>query len=431
MFNISNKLYLVLYKFGILTKPVLKRIFPSSLIQRTKKRLLKSAFPIDNNKKGFSNNEVLYIEGVNLLGYARAEMGIGESCRIAAKSMDAVDLSFGILNFTGTNSARMSDLTWAKKEISEPIYNVNIFHINAEQMIEVYAHYGNTIFQNRYNIGYWHWELPDFPDEWQESFSLVDEIWAPSTFVVDSIAMKSPVPVVKIPHSIEVNINEIRDRAYFNLPERTFLFLSMYDLKSYQQRKNPQASIKSFQLAFQPDDVSVGLVIKVNSATRPSQELDELYSLIGNYKNVYLIEKTLSRNDTNALIFVTDSYISLHRSEGFGLGLAEAMYLGKPVIGTNWSSNTDFMDHSNSCLVDYNLIKLNHNHGPYKAYQHWADPDVEHASRYMRKLCEDRNFYKEISLKGEQDIKRNYSPQVIGEMIEKRLQYINLWKFGG
>lgn len=430
MTNAKSFIYKRLYKIAVRFKPIAVRIFSFETRQRVKQRLLKTAFPIHRSAKLSPTKDEL--TGVNLVGYSRAEMGIGESCRIAAKSISAVDIPFGIINFTGTNSASMNDDTWVHKEILEPKYNLNIFHINAEQMIEIYAHYGNSIFKDRYNIGYWHWELPDFPDEWKESFNLVDEIWAPSTFVVDSIAMKSPVPVVKIPHSIEVRINDKRDRSYFQLPEYTFLFLSMYDLKSYQDRKNPQASIKAFQLAFLPEDQSVGLVIKVNSAQQQrSPELDELHSLIGNYKNIYLIEKTLSRNDTNALISVTDSYISLHRSEGFGLGLAEAMYLGKPAIGTNWSSNTDFMNHSNSCLVDYTLVQLNHDHGPYKSYQYWADPDVEHASRYMRKLCDDRNYYKEISSKGEEQIKKNFSPQAIGELIKSRLHYISLWKFGG
>src|SRR5690606_35232661 len=111
----------------------------------------------------------------------------------------------GILNFIGTNSARMQDLTWSHREIESPLHSVNLFHINAEQMTEVYSHYGNSLFQERYNIGYWHWELPDFPDEWIDNFDLVDEVWVPSTFVADSIAMKSPVPVVKIPHSIKVD----------------------------------------------------------------------------------------------------------------------------------------------------------------------------------------------------------------------------------
>lgn len=260
---------------------------------------------------------------------------------------------------------------------------------------------------------------------------MVDEIWVPSTFVADSIAMKSPVPVVKIPHSIEVTINEARERSYFNLPEEPFLFLSMYDLKSYQERKNPQAALRAFQKAFPPNDLNVGLVIKVNSAHHNSEDLKELHQLIGDYQNIYLIGKTLSRNDTNALLSVTDCYISLHRSEGFGLGLAEAMYLGKPVIGTNWSSNIDFMNPRNSCLVNYKLIRLNHDHGPYKSYQYWADPDLEHASEYMLKLYNDRNFYNEISSKGERYIKDHLSPHAVGEMIKKRLNYISLWNFGG
>lgn len=429
MTNAKSFVYKKLYKLAVKLKPIAVRLFSFETRQKIKKVLLKTAFPIHKNGTSENNNGAL--TGVNLVGYSRAEMGIGESCRIAAKSLNAVEIPFGIINFTGTNSASMNDNTWVHKEMSDPEYNLNLFHINAEQMIEIYAHYGNSIFKDRYNIGFWHWELPDFPDEWKESFNLVDEIWAPSTFVVDSIAMKSPVPVVKIPHSIEVSIADVRDRSYFNLPEQTFLFLSMYDLKSYQARKNPQASIKAFQLAFQPDDNAVGLVIKVNSAQQDSKELNELHELIGNYKNIFLIDRTLSRNDTNALISVIDSYMSLHRSEGFGLGLAEAMYLGKPVIGTNWSSNVDFMDFNNSCLVDYRLVQLDHDHGPYKSYQYWADPDVEHASQYMRKLCDDKNFYKETSSKGEEHIKKNYSPQAIGELIKKRLEYISLWKFGG
>lgn len=429
MTGIKSFLYKRLYKFVVKLKPIAVRLFPFETRQRIKQSLLKTAFPIE--KEGRLSSIQDRLSGVNLVGYSRAEMGIGESCRIAAKSMDAVHIPFGIINFIGTNSASMNDNTWVHKEISEPRYNLNIFHINAEQMIEIYAHYGNSIFKDRYNIGFWHWELPDFPDEWKESFNLVDEIWAPSTFVVDSIAQKSPVPVVKIPHSIEVNITEKRDRGYFNLPEEAFLFLTMYDLKSFQARKNPQASIKAFQRAFDPEDTSVGLVIKVNSAKQGLKELDELYQLIGGYTNIYLVDRTLSRNDTNALISVIDSYVSLHRSEGFGLGLAEAMYLGKPVIGTNWSSNIDFMDFNNSCLVDYTLVQLDEDHGPYKSYQYWADPNVEHASMYMRTLYDDNNFYKRISSNGEEHIKKYYSPQAVGEIINRRLEYISMWKFGG
>ncbi|MEX1029327.1 MAG: glycosyltransferase [Paenibacillaceae bacterium] len=392
-----------------------------------KGKLLKLAYPLklkQDNSMLIMNKD--HSDGVNLIGYARAEMGIGESCRIAARSLSAVDIPFGIINYTGTNRARMTDHSWKHKEVKEPTYNINIFHINAEQMMEIYASYGNRIFENRYNIGYWHWELPDFPDEWQESFKFVNEVWAPSTFVANSISMNSPVPVVRIPHGIEVNITNYRDRAYFNLPEHAFLFLTMYDIKSYQERKNPLASIEAFKLAFEPNDTSVGLVIKVNSAKSGADELRALEHLISDYSNIYLITEVLSRDDTNSLIQSTNSYISLHRSEGFGLGLAEAMYLGKPAIGTNWSSNKDFMNNQNSCLVNYELIQVGRDHGPYKANQYWADPDVEHASSIMKRLVNDNEYYQRISSTGERTIKRDFSPSVAGGLAKKRLQYIKL-----
>lgn len=426
---IKKLIYQFTYKVAVLIKPIVTRFLTPDIRQRVKKVLLKKAYPIEKKQYQALNNQ--FIKGVNLVGYARAEMGIGESCRIAANSMNAVGFPFGIMNFKGTNSARMTDLTWMHKEIEVPLYSINVFHINAEQMIEVYAEYGNSLFQNRYNIGFWHWELPDFPDEWLEACELVDEIWAPSTFVADSIAMKSPVPVVKIPHSIEVKIEEPRDRRYFGLPENAFLFLSMYDIKSYQERKNPNASIEAFKRAFSPHDEAVGLVIKVNSYNSSLDELDTLYHLIGDYKNIFIIKETLSRNDTNALLAEVNSYVSLHRSEGFGLGLAEAMYLGKPVIGTNWSSNIDFMNSTNSCLVRYSLINVGKDHGPYKAYQYWADPDVDHASDYMKRLVNDSDYYSSVASKGEAFIKKYYSPKAIGTLIQKRLEYINFWKFGG
>jgi glycosyltransferase involved in cell wall biosynthesis len=427
VFTIKTVVYRIFYRLAVVSKSLVKPILSPKLLKSIKTWLLKNAFPLERNKTKFKlNNLEKSQKGVNLIGYTRAEMGIGESCRIAAKSMDAAELPFGIINFTGMNSARMTDTSWIHKELANPIYNVNVFHINAEQMMEIYAHYGNSIFQNRYNIGFWHWELPDFPDEWLESFSLVDEIWAPSSFVVDSIAMKSPVPVVKIPHGIEVKIINLHNRSYFKLPENAFLFLTMYDINSYQQRKNPQGSIKAFKLAFNPNDLTVGLVIKVNTFKSDINELKLVYDAIENYKNIYVIKETLSRDETNALIKVTDCYISLHRSEGFGLGLAEAMYLGKPAIGTNWSSNIDFMTSSNSCLVNYELINIGFDQGPYKAYQQWADPDVEHASSFMKKLTTNEDYYKKIAKKGERDIKQNFSPLVVGEKIKKRLKYLNL-----
>jgi glycosyltransferase involved in cell wall biosynthesis len=427
VFIIKRAFFRLMYRTAMALKKVLLPFIPIQARQTIKRGLLKKAFPID---QGRSKSDVTRIvdgtQGVNLIGYARAEMGIGESCRIAARSLTAADIPFGIINFKGMNMARMSDESWKHKEFNEPIYDVNIFHVNAEQMMEVYAQYGNRIFENKYNIGYWHWELPEFPDAWQEGFQFVDEVWVPSSFVANSVAMNSPVPVVRIPHGIEVRFGINRDRSYYNIPEHTFLFLTMYDIKSYQERKNPYAAIAAFKLAFDSNDRTVGLVIKVNSAKSGENELILLRQLVEGYENIYLITDILSREDTNALINVVDCYISLHRSEGFGLGLAEAMYLGKPAIGTNWSSNTDFMNNQNSCLVNYELIQIDKDYGPYKAGQLWADPDVEHASSFMKRLVSDEQYYRLISTRGKHSIRRDFSPAAAGGLARKRLQYIKL-----
>nr|WP_237163332.1 glycosyltransferase [Paenibacillus sp. BIHB 4019] len=426
---IKRIIYRFLYKTSSFFKPVLVRLVPSTIRRYAKEKLLATAEPLNKSTFKIHNNGAL--KGVNLLGYARAEMGVGESCRLAANSLNAANIPFGVLNFTGTSSSRMADTTWMHKEVSEPIFDVNVFHINAEQMPEINVLYGNKLFEGKYNIGYWHWELSEFPDEWLNSFRYVDEIWVPSTFVGDAIALKSPVPVVKIPHSIEVRIKENRDRSYFELPESAFLFLTMYDVKSSQERKNPRASIIAFKLAFEPNNLKVGLVVKINRYKSNDNDLILLKELIGEYQNIYLLDETISRNDVNALISITDCFISLHRSEGFGLGFAEAMYLGKPVIGTNWSSNVDFMNDKNACLVDYELVQLGQDYGPYKSDQHWAEPDVLHAAEYMKKLVNDQQYYERIAAGGERYIKEFHSPVVIGKLIQKRLDYIYNWQFGG
>lgn len=418
-----------LYKAAVSMKKVASLFLPVSFMQRVKSYLLKLAFPVEKTNRDRGKSAVK-AEGINLIGYARAEMGIGESCRIMARSLTADDLPYGIINFEGTSRARMNDFSFKHKEINMPMYDVNVFHINAEQMVEVYAHKGEGLFHKRYNIGYWHWELPDFPERWIKSFSLVDEIWAPSTFIADAIALKSPVPVVKIPHSIEVNIEEPRNRAYFGLPDDPFVFLGMYDVNSYQQRKNPQAVIEAFKLAFKPNDWHVCLVIKVNVVNSESKEMKELQNSIRGYENIRLIKEVLTRNDINGLLSVCDSFVSLHRSEGFGLGLAEAMYLGKPVIGTNWSANKDFMTADNSCPVDYRLVRLEETYGPYESYQHWAEPDVMHASQYMKRLVQDDEYRQTIAKRGQQTIHTEFSPTKVGELVQKRLNYIRLWNGG-
>lgn len=364
----------------------------------------------DDNKKG-----------VNLLTCYKKETGLGESCRLTAKALGAADINFKVKGFEDLNSN-----LWTYENMDQLIYNTNIFHVNPKETPYVHKWLGKAFCKERYNIGYWYWELMDFPDEWIKAFDYLDEVWTSSKFTLNSIKEKSPVPVKLIPPCIKVDSIGKVTRKDFNLPQDAFLFLTMYDSWSYKIRKNPQGAIDSFKAAFSPDDMSVGLVIKINNANSNPGEVNNLIKSLKGYKNIYLIKEILSRSDVNALISMCDCFVSLHRSEGFGLAMAEAMYLGLPVIATNWSGNLDFMNHENSCLVDYELVKIGKDLGPYKAYQTWAKPDNVHCAYSMKELILNRNYYDKIAQNGKETIRSLYSPERIGKMIKDRLEDLKL-----
>ncbi|WP_286137019.1 glycosyltransferase [Bacillus sp. 7894-2] len=366
-------------------------------------------------------------KGINLIGYARAEFGLGEACRSAAKAFHAADIPFCIINFPHC-PARQTDLTWRHKEVEGPIFKTNLFLINADQL---FIHYQNNHlkkrwFMNRHNIGYWHWELPIFPDLWNSSFSIVDEVLAPTAFIRNSISQKTSKPVNIIPHSISLEIPQKINRKYFGLPDNRYLFLAMFDTRSTSARKNPAAAVEAFKLAFDKGDKSVGLVLKVNNGSHTAEELDYLKQSATGYENIYIINRILSRQEVNGLINVSNSYISLHRSEGFGLPIAEAMYLGKPVIVTNWSGNTDFTKPHNSFLVNFTLSKISKDHGPYHADQLWAEPDISHAATLMKTIAGNQQHARRIGVQGKKTIVRKFSPLTVGNMYKEHLKRLKL-----
>jgi glycosyltransferase involved in cell wall biosynthesis len=229
-----------------------------------------------------------------------------------------------------------------------------------------------------------------------------------------------------IPPCIQMVYDRNLTRLDFNLPGDRFLFLCAYDVLSTQARKNPLGAIKAFKRAFTKNDPSVGLVLKINNARENPGEIKQLHDELQGYSNCYFIEDGLERLKFNALINLVDAYISLHRSEGFGLIPAEAMSLGKPVIMTRWSGNLDLMTTDNSCGVDYKLIQVEEKTGPYLTGQIWAEPDIDHAAFFMKKLRSDRQYYSHISKHAIKFIRDHFSPEVIGQQIEDRMGKIGL-----
>ena len=364
--------------------------------------------------------------GVNLVGWFRGELGLGESVRCMAKACDAVGLPAALVELKLNCLNDNADTTYAARLQAANPYPVNIFHLDPPVAQDIDHHHGPAFRANHYNIAYWAWELPEFPDGWVGKHSYFDEIWCPSEFTRAAIAAKLPKPVLTMPHAISFPVPQGDCRPKFGLPDHTFLFLFVYDLNSTQERKNPRAAIAAYRKAF-PAGGSVGLVIKTHNADRNTVAFAELQAELAGLPNTHLICETLSRTAVYELQQACDCFVSLHRAEGFGLSVAEAMFLGKPVIATDWSATAEFVNAANGCPVNCRLVTLDRTHGPYSQGQTWADPDIDQAADWMQRLVEDSALRERLGAQAAADIRQRFSPEAIGRRYQRRLEPFSLW----
>ncbi len=401
-----------------------KRMIPQKLRWGIKNIFLKKSINAYLEKQRTERSYRKYPKGINLIGAIRAEMGLGQSCRLLANMIINCNYELSVYDMEFGDNVKKRDISF-DAYISETLpYGINIFHVNPIEIGKVFAQMPEA-WEGRYNIAFWLWELEEFPKEWILYCDLFDEIWSPSQFTANSIRRITDVPVRVIPYFVTVNHKDKLGRKYFGLPEDKFLFLSMFDMNSTLGRKNPMGVVKAFKLAFPLEDSDVGIVFKVNNITGNSLEI--LKNALKNYHNIYFITKTMKKEEVNCLIRSVDVFISLHRSEGFGLVMSEAMLLGTPVIATNWSSNTEFMDKSVSCMVDYTLIENPKKEGLYRKGGVWAEPEYQQAANYMRKLAEDKEYCGLIGRKAKQFVGEKLGKEKTINILGKELDRVWMW----
>jgi glycosyltransferase involved in cell wall biosynthesis len=358
--------------------------------------------------------------GVNVAGYLRSELGIGEVARQMISGLDAAGvpaLPVGLL----APDSRQGHAYVAGGHDRNP-FPVNIVCVNADGLPTFAREAGERFFEDRYTIGVWWWETSEFPERFMDAFELVDEVWVGSRFVAEALTAVSPVPVITVPIPLRFDAPPPLRPGEHGWPDG-FTFLFSWDYCSVFARKNPLGVIEAYTAAFGEED-GAALVLKcINTHFDPVGHRRVREAIAGR-RDIVLIDGYLDPGDKDRLMGSCDCYVSLHRSEGLGLTMAEAMFHGKPVIATGYSGNVDFMTSENSYPVSYELVTIGEGAAPYPAGGTWAEPDVAAASRLLRHVFENPA---EAAARGERaahDIRAHFSAQSAGRIMRARLERV-------
>lgn len=364
--------------------------------------------------------------GINFIGYSQGELGLGQAMRALVFSCRTAFIPLVVRPFATRLTNPQTNLSLNQWNVKQCQYPVNVICVNPDLLyrLPLWLHYAE--WAKTYNIGYWFWELENFPPAWRYATKIVDEIWVATDFIAQAMR-KSGLPVIKIPFALEFeppspNLN----RNYFKLPTEDFIFLYSFDYNSVPDRKNPHDLIRAFQAAF-PVHTSVAqvrLILKTTNASYYDAYQQSLKLLIGGDLRIELRDTHLNTSEMRGLINCADCYVSLHRAEGLGLGLAEAMYLGKPTIATAYSGNLEFMNKHNSILVPYTLVPIPRESYPNSKGQYWAQVDIEAAAKSMQALAVNPARGLDLGKRAAADMRAHHSLAVAGKQIEIRLNQI-------
>ena len=363
---------------------------------------------------------------VNVIGFLDDGLGIAQAARLYIAALSAVGVPV-----TTTAVAPDPPAGTSRKTVNrygsrphdqlrtpfEPSFNLAC--LNGDHLISLARTRDGDVLARRPTIGQWAWETDVLPASWSPAFDLLDEIWTFSTFVAHNLGPLSPIPVLVIPMAVVVP-----DPSGVQLPitrDDRFTFLFMFDLFSTLRRKNAAGLIDAFTRAFAPGEGPRLLLKTVNGRLRPDVE-GELRQKVGERPDIELLDAYLEPAQNAALIARADCYVSLHRSEGFGLTIAESMALGTPVIATGYSGNTDFTTPHNSYLVDWTPTRVGPDCEIYPPDGTWAEPDLDHAAELMRRVWRRPQEARAKAERARLDIHRQYSPEVVGRLARARLE---------
>ncbi len=328
---------------------------------------------------------------INVVGYLKAALGLGEAGRLTLRTLVHAGLRARGLEITLNSNSKRTDTSCDHLLGPEADGRFQLFNVNCDQLTQVIADAGARLRPDAYRIMMPFWELSNLPDAWLPAIDAVDELWAPTRFIQTLLVKQTGKPVLRMPLALDFARPARVDRRRFRLPERAFLFFFAFDHFSFIERKNPLAVIAAFKRAFREGGHQgpARLVLKTLNADAAPESGSAMRDLVREDPDIILIEQLLTREETLALIAACDAVVTLHRSEGLGLLVAEAMVLGKPVISTDYSATTELVTPQTGWPVDCRLVPVQAGAYPFHEGQVWADVDIDHAAWQMRHVASD------------------------------------------
>jgi glycosyltransferase involved in cell wall biosynthesis len=363
---------------------------------------------------------------VRLTGYLGHTLGLGAAARGYAQALGAASVPVMTVSVPLHHLALPVVLSEEygrhgfEDLVHEGRHGFEIVAVNADELPDLVERLGEDYFEGP-RIGIWGWETNTIPPRWDRAFALVEEIWVYSRFMAENIGAAAQVPVLALPPPVARPPQAVAPLR-LGVPGG-FLFLFVFDYLSTVQRKNPVGLIEAFKRAFAPGEGPQLLIKTINAPLRPLAEEELLWAAHGR-EDIHVVDRSLTDEELNGLMAACDCYVSLHRAEGFGLTLAEAMAIGKPAIATGYSGNVDFMNSENSYLVDYTIARVGPECEIYPPEGEWAEPSVEHAAELMRRVLDNPGEAQRQGARAAQDIARWLSPAATGAAMRDRLQQL-------
>jgi len=359
--------------------------------------------------------------GLDIYGFIRGEFGLGESVRLYSRALLSAgcnvvlhDVDLGLPHGWNDRSldAYMRDAS---------VHPVSIIFINPDCFEAAIEAIGRHRLAGKFVVACWFWELERIPDAWLGALADVDAIMVASSFIEGAFRSVTDKPIFRVPIPLSDVPDSGLQRTDFGLEEGCFTFLTSFDFNSSTARKNPLATIAAFRAAFPAERSDVRLVVKSSNGHRYDEGIRSLVAAAQGDSRILIRDEVIDRAHVRALQRCCDAYVSLHRAEGFGLGLAECMEMGKPVIATRWSGNMEFMDEDNACLVDYILVPVQRGEYLDAPGARWAEADISAAAAAMVALADAPEVARRIGLKGQQDVRRMLAPATAADALIRQL----------